>query len=129
MLQVKRQEQITFLQSEALHRIPGIVHAFSTRRFAGAGAGELNRVQFLAALGATGWPILKLKQVHSGVVVDMRDTSAASDAIEGDASVTALPGFVLGVSTADCVPILIADTKGRAVAAVHAGWRGTAARI
>jgi polyphenol oxidase len=129
MLQVKRRDQITFLQSEALQRIPGITHAFSTRRYAGAGAGELDRVQFLAAIGATGWPILKLKQVHSGTVVDMRNTAAANDAVEGDASVTGLSGVILGVQTADCVPILIADLTGRAVAAVHAGWRGTAARI
>jgi len=127
MLQVKREDQITFLQSQALDRIPGVVHAFSTRRW--AGPGDLNRVQFLAAIGATGWPLLKLKLVHSGIVIDMRDTSAANDAIEGDAAITALRGVMLGVQTADCVPILIADARGAAVAAVHAGWRGTAARI
>ena len=140
MLQVKRQDQITFLRSEALERIPGIVSAFSTRR------GErndfslgpvtspnpmiqINRVRFIAAIGAVGWPIIKLNQVHSGTVVDVDDTSAASEAVDGDAAVTSLQGVVLGVQTADCVPILIADPAGRAIAAVHAGWRGTAARI
>ena len=127
MLQVKRKDQITFLQSQTLQGISGVVHAFSTRRW--AGLGDLNRVQFMAAIGATGWPLLKLKQVHSGTVIEMRDTSAANDAIEGDAAVTALRGVMLGVQTADCVPILIADSRGTAVAAVHAGWRGTAARI
>jgi len=72
---------------------------------------------------------MKLRQVHSGTVVNIRDTSAATDAVEGDAAVTALAGAVLAVQTADCVPILIADSHGTAVAAVHAGWRGTAARI
>lgn len=140
MLQVKRQDQITFLHSDALSRIPGIVHAFSTRRaerndFSLGPASspnpmiQINRTRFLAASGAAGWPILKLKQVHSGVVADMEDTSAAGEAVEADAAITALRGAMLGVQTADCVPILIADRDARAVSAIHAGWRGTAARI
>jgi YfiH family protein len=140
MLQVKRESQITFLRSEALDRVPRIVHAFSTRRsdrndFAlGAGAAsnplvQMNRIRFVAAVGAVGWPVLKLKQVHSGVVRVMEDTSAAGEAVEGDAAITSLPGVLLSVQTADCVPILLADSRVRAVAAVHAGWRGTAAHI
>ena len=126
MLQVKRQDQITFLQSEALARVPGVVHGFSTRRW--TGLGDPN-VRFFATIGAAGWPILKLKQIHSGIAVEMKDTSAASEPIEGDAAVTALKDVIVGVRSADCVPILIADSRGTAVAAVHAGWRGTAARI
>jgi len=138
MLQVKRQDQITFLQSEALQRVSGIIHGFSTRRgdrtdlTLGPHSSpnpmvQINRVRFLAAIGAAGWPIMKLKQVHSGIVVDMNDSSAANDAVEGDACVTNLRGIMLGVQTADCVPILIADSSGAAAAAVHAGWRGAAA--
>ena len=59
----------------------------------------------------------------------MTDTSAAGDPVEGDASVTSLESAILGVQTADCVPILIGDLQARAIAAIHAGWRGTAARI
>ena len=140
MLQVKRQDQITFLHSEALDRIPGLVHAFSTRRgerndFSLGPANspnpmvQMNRARFTAAMGAAGWPIIKLKQVHSNIVAEVNDTSAAGDAVEGDAAITNLPGVILGVQTADCVPILIADREARSVAAVHAGWRGTAARI
>jgi purine-nucleoside/S-methyl-5'-thioadenosine phosphorylase / adenosine deaminase len=140
MLQVKRESQITFLHSEALDSIPGIVHAFSTRRaerndFSLGPVSspnpmiQINRVRFLGAIGAPGWPILKLRQVHSGVVRDMEDTTAAGDAVEGDAAVTSLRGALLGVQTADCAPILIADTHARCVAAIHAGWRGTAAGI
>ena len=140
MLQVKRASQITFVQSELLARIPRVVHAFSTRRSdrqdftLGLGPTlnplvQMNRVRFVAAIGAAGWPLLKLKQVHSGVVQIMDDTSAASDAVEGDAAITSLPGVLLGVQTADCVPVLLADRHARVVAAVHAGWRGTAARI
>jgi len=140
MLQVKRESQITFLYSEALARIPGIIHAFSTRRserndFAlGAGLAmnplvQMNRIRFVAAAGAVGWPVLKLKQVHSGIVRVMEDTSAAGEAVEGDAAITSLSGVLLSVQTADCVPILLADSHARAIAAVHAGWRGTAAHI
>jgi polyphenol oxidase len=140
MLQVKRQDQITFLHSETLNQIPGLVHAFSTRRaerndFSLGPADspnpmiQMNRARFLAAIGAPGWPIIKLKQIHSGIVVDVDDTSAASEAVAGDAGVTALRGVVLAVQTADCVPVLVADIESRVVAAIHAGWRGTAAGI
>ena len=140
MLQVKRKDQITFLQSDLLAAIPGVVHGFSTRRGERTDFSlgpfdspnpmiQINRVRFLSAIEAVGWPLIKLRQVHSGIVVDIDDTSAASEAVQGDAAVTALRGVALGVQTADCVPILIADSKGRAVAAVHAGWRGTAAGI
>jgi len=140
MLQLRRTDQITFLQSDVLGRIPGIVHAFSTRR------GErndfslgpvdspnpmiqINRARFLAAIGAVGWPIIKLKQIHSGTIIDIDDTTAAGEAVSGDAVVTSLPGVVLAIQTADCVPILISDRDGRVVGAAHAGWRGTASRI
>src|SRR5512132_3477576 len=120
MLQVKRQDQITFLHSETLDQIPGLVHAFSTRRaerndFSLGPADSpnpmihINRVRFLAAIGAPGWPIIKLKQIHSGIVIDVDDTSAAGEAVAGDAAVTRLRGVALAVQTADCLPILITD--------------------
>jgi len=90
---------------------------------------QINRVRFLAAIGAPGWPIMKLKQVHSGIVADIDDTSAANDAVEADAAITNLPGVMLAVQTADCVPILVSEVSGKAIGAIHAGWRGTAARI
>lgn len=68
-----------------------------------------------------------LRQVHSNRVQradDLRD-----ERCEGDALVTDLIGRSIGVRTADCVPILLLDARSRAVAAVHAGWRGTAAEI
>jgi YfiH family protein len=90
---------------------------------------HINRARFVAAVGAPGWPLIKLKQIHSGTAVDIEDSSAAGDAVEGDAAVTETRGVMLGIQTADCVPILLADSGGRAVAAVHAGWRGTESRI
>ncbi len=67
-----------------------------------------------------------LKQIHSaGVLVADR----AGLIGEGDALITAQPGIALSVRTADCYPILLVDSRRRAIAAVHAGWRGTAAEI
>jgi len=140
MLQVKRVSQITLLHAPALDAIDGIAHAFSTRRAEhpnltlGPTSSDnpmipINRSRFLAAAGVPGWPVLKLKQIHSGIVQDMTDTWPSNEPLEGDAAVTAVRGAVLAVQTADCVPILIADRDARVVAAVHAGWRGTAARI
>jgi YfiH family protein len=48
---------------------------------------------------------------------------------EGDALISEVPGVYVSIRTADCIPVLIVDLKRRAVAAVHAGWRGTVARI
>jgi polyphenol oxidase len=55
--------------------------------------------------------------------------NALSQPCKGDASITKKPGTLLGTQTADCVPILLVDPKKRAVAAIHAGWKGTLARI
>ena len=70
---------------------------------------------------------LTLRQVHSNCV--RRADHLDEDRCEGDALVTDCIGRSIGVRTADCVPILLLDTRSRAVAAVHAGWRGTAAEI
>lgn len=140
MLQANRVSQITVLTEPALSAVPGIVHGFSTRRAehnaftlgpssSDNPAIQMNRARFLDAVGMTGWPLLKLKQVHSNIVQDLRDTWAASQPVEGDAAITAVKGAVLGIQTADCVPILIAHREARVVGAVHAGWRGTAGRI
>jgi YfiH family protein len=65
-----------------------------------------------------------LRQVHSAIVVTGREPGAAADAI-----VSSDPARVLTVRVADCVPLLVADRRTGAVAAIHAGWRGTAAGI
>ncbi len=65
--------------------------------------------------------ILILRQVHSCAILDA--------AGEGDGVVSAEPGRLIGVRTADCVPILLADKRTQSVAAIHAGWRGTAGQI
>ena len=68
--------------------------------------------------------IKTVKQIHSAIVLD-----AASECSEGDALISHEPGKLVGVKTADCVPILLVDTTISVVAAIHAGWRGTAENI
>jgi YfiH family protein len=92
-----------------------------------------NRHCFQSALGAADFTLVPLKQVHSDVMHVFEAAPAEPcrglPAQAGDASATDRPGLLLGVQTADCVPILLVDPKKRAVAAVHAGWRGTLQRI
>jgi polyphenol oxidase len=88
-----------------------------------------NRRRFLAALGsdhelATAW------QVHGDHVKIVASAADAADSDEhADALVSDLPRTLVGVKTADCVPVLIADPNRGAFAAVHAGWRGTVQSI
>ncbi|HWX55937.1 MAG TPA: peptidoglycan editing factor PgeF [Verrucomicrobiae bacterium] len=90
-----------------------------------------NRKLLLSAAGAATrtrpWPMITLRQVHSDLIhaVTSRDTAQ----LAGDGLVTNLSSLVLAVQTADCFPILLVDTKNRAVGAFHAGWRGTVGRI
>jgi YfiH family protein len=109
----------------------GFVAAFSTRDGAGAGEPVTKTAARLAgAIGRGGATVVTCRQVHGK---DVRVVTTRADATAPESACDALtalaPGILLGVKTADCVPILIADTKTRAVAAIHAGWRGTVERI
>jgi polyphenol oxidase len=103
-----------------------------------------NRQRFIAAVacGRDSDPtrtLVGVRQIHSAIVHAVRPEDGALEGklatadgkaiLEGDGLTTAVPGVMLGVGTADCVPVLLADINKRAVAAFHAGWRGTAARI
>ena len=69
--------------------------------------------------------LLRPRQVHGAVVAELGSGSVL-EPVDADAVVSAHRGSVVGVVTADCVPILAAGRGGRAVAAIHAGWRGLA---
>ena len=90
-----------------------------------------NRAKFLAALGAGKMRVATLRQIHSDIVhvVSVAEFPQGEEAPKGDALITREPGVLLTIQTADCIPILLADTRQRAVAAIHSGWRGTAQRI
>ena len=91
---------------------------------------EENRRRLLRAVGVAG-PLYVARQVHGAAVVRVRagDDPAAIARIEADALITADPGVALGVFVADCIPALIVDPRTGAVAAAHAGWRGTVAGV
>jgi YfiH family protein len=72
--------------------------------------------------------VVKIRQVHGCKVVHVTDR-IASEMPEGDALMTDRPGVFVTVSTADCTPVLLLDPVRRAVAAIHAGWRGSVAGI
>jgi hypothetical protein len=78
------------------------------------------------ALGVESNRLGRVKQVHGAAVVDAEEALGAR--LEADAVVSNLPTAAVAIQTADCVPILMADPRTGAVAAVHAGWRGLAAR-
>ena len=85
-----------------------------------------NRRRFCAGLGVRPDQLALSKQVHGDQILRV----SAPGLVEGfDALVTDQPGVLLAVSVADCTPILVFDPKNKAVAAIHAGWRGTAAGI
>jgi len=134
------------LELAPLTKLPWLVHGFSTRI---GGASLLNSGERVLNLGFTDWdqrenvqknrhafqsavdaansPLVLLQQLHSAVTLFF--ATPPQEARKGDASLTNSRGILLGVQTADCVPILLVDPKKRAIAAIHAGWRGTLARI
>jgi YfiH family protein len=87
----------------------------------------------LASVNATADRLMRVKQVHGNVVRLLKKgdvpEGASREKPDGDALVSNQPGLALAVMVADCVPILLVDPVGGAAAAIHAGWRGTCARI
>lgn len=87
----------------------------------------------LTSVGSTPGRLMRVKQVHGNLVRVLRrgevPPDAASHRPDGDAIVSNEPGLALAVLVADCVPILLCDPVRGAAAAIHAGWRGTCARV
>ena len=104
-----------------------LVHGFSTRS-----AGDFLEwpadSEVMAAFGAEGFGGAMLRQVHSCDAV-CATRPWGQDRPSADAVLTGRPGVLVGVRTADCLPVLLVDPRTRAVAAVHAGWRGTVAGV
>ncbi len=94
-----------------------------------------NRRLLMKGVGAAGMEMAALRQVHSGVVRVLGAehgalaTNDGKAVLRGDGVMTDVPGMLLAVQVADCVPVIVVDRKKKAVAAFHAGWRGTVARI
>jgi hypothetical protein len=102
--------------------VPGLRHGFLDGRECAAAP------DWIPVLAAAGAPLsLRLpRQVHGTRVVTV---DAATVASEADAVVSDVPGLLVGIVTADCVPVLLVARERRVAAAVHAGWRGAAAGV
>jgi len=93
---------------------------------------EGNRSLLTRAFGITQDALVTVKQVHGNdilVIDEPNEDYSHFLGLEGDAIITNQPGVMIGVCVADCVPILLLDTEKRIIAAVHAGWQGTAAGL
>jgi polyphenol oxidase len=154
---LRRTGGLQILEAPELSRFNWLVHGFSTRpggtsKLEHTDRGEktienvlnlgftdwdkektvnANRNNFFGALTRKKTRTVLLRQIHSDIVyvVGSDQVPQGQLAPQGDALISRRPGVLLAVQTADCMPILLADTKNRAVAAIHAGWRGTAQRI
>jgi YfiH family protein len=106
-------------------------HAFTTRHWTlGTSRGsEAAWREVGEAMGVDASALVRLRQVHGATVVDAADQRAVRDGEwpEGDVVVSLEPGRAVAVQAADCVPLLVADSRSGAVAAAHSGWRGMAA--
>lgn len=116
-----------------------IKHGFFTRRggassgvFAGLNCGQgssdqseivaINRARVADALGVPTQKLVGVHQVHSNIAITVVEASDTKP--KADAMVTDMPGLALSVLTADCQPVLFADTNNQVIGAAHAGWRG-----
>ncbi len=133
-----------FLQSDAFSALPNIRHGFFTRS-GGVSQGlyaslncahgtgddhahvDENFRRIAQALGAR--HVLKAWQVHGTGVAIAREAWTLEERPRADAIVTAIPGMAVGVTTADCAPVLLADVEAGVAAAAHAGWKGALAGI
>ncbi len=88
-----------------------------------------NRIRAKSALGLDKADLLTCHQIHSAEVVLVDAPWTREAAPEADGMVTTRSGIVLGILTADCAPVLFADSENRVVAAAHAGWRGALSGI
>lgn len=117
MWQLKASRDLSWLECELLRPFP---HGFFTRN-AHRSPGPL-----AAVLGHPEDQAYHLTQIHSALVFDAEKVTVG---LEGDGLVSATPGITAWAKSADCVPVLLLEPERSVVAAVHAGWRGTAAQI
>jgi YfiH family protein len=148
-LKTLRKTQSRIVQADSLAPIPWLIHGFSTRaggvsrvyggkslnlgftREDSRRAVEQNRAAFLRQLGAIRkgreWPLVTVRQIHSDLIHCI--SKIPETGLAGDGVVTRTPGLLLAILTADCLPVILADTKRRTIGVFHAGWRGTVKRI
>lgn len=110
-------QETLWLQADGWQQFRGLVHGFSSHL--------QNREEALANLGAARLSLHTLKQVHGDRIVTISRQSSPHDRTEADGLISDELGALLGIATADCVPILMVEPQKGVAAALHAGWRGT----
>jgi polyphenol oxidase len=88
-----------------------------------------NRRLLASAIGISSHKLFFPSQVHKTRIVEVSANTTIEELLKTDALITNKKGICIAVMSADCVPIILFDTKNKAVAAVHSGWRGTVAKI
>ena len=122
---------MTIVRSHALAAIP---HGFFGRAAGDCGLGNghhdaaANRRAAADAI-LPGAPLATLYQIHSPTAVIVTAAVADDQRPHADALVTATPGLILGIVTADCAPVMLADVEAGVIAVAHAGWRGAVAGV
>ena len=107
----------SWLQADGWNQFPGLVHGFSHR------IEDQNLA--LSKLNAEALPLYTLKQVHGDDILTVHQDSHAHARPEADGLMSRESGVLLGIATADCVPVLMVAPGHGLIAALHAGWRGT----
>ncbi|MFA5182659.1 MAG: peptidoglycan editing factor PgeF [Syntrophales bacterium] len=149
MLELVKQGNIEYFAAPAWRAYPFLIHAFCSRR-GGVSEGAFASLNMSPQKGdkseniSNNWEIVaatfgiprgkffQVHQVHGDRILAIDDAESQTfdpKALNYDAIITNRPGLALCVKTADCVPVLMVDAERRIVAAVHAGWRGTALNI
>ena len=117
----KKGSSFPWYAAAAWERIPRLIHGFSGRISDQAAA--------LSGLSATELPLHTLTQVHGSALRVVDPDTSVAERPQADGMLSAAAGRLLGIVTADCVPVLMVAPRQRVVAALHAGWRGTAKDI
>jgi YfiH family protein len=106
------------LTSPLLGRYPELIHGFTTRKLGADYDRIAVRMKILSS------QIYYVEQIHSGKVVVVDEDTELSQLVPADAMVTSRADVIIGVRTADCLPLLVYDPRQNVVAAIHAGYRG-----
>jgi len=149
MLELAKHGNIEYFEAAAWRAYPFLIHAFCTRR-GGVSEGAFASLNMslkegdndenirknwdiiAAAFGISRGKFFQVHQVHGDRILTIDDDESQAfdpQPLNYDAIITNRPGLALCVKTADCVPVLMVDTEKIIVAAVHAGWRGSALNI
>jgi len=130
MLQAPALSELTDIRHGFFTRSGGVSHGVYATLNGGVGSNDApgnvaeNRARMAVALGVAPDRLLTAYQIHSPDVVVADKPWTQENRPRADAIVTRTPRLAIGVSTADCGPLLLADAKARVIGAAHAGWRG-----